>query len=489
MLNFNFMESRNDLEPVYSSRSFSPREKCGIFAVYNYRGTDNAALATYLGLMALQHRGQESAGMAFYDEKGIAHIKGMGLVEHTFSNDMLQAIKSDTVLGHVRYSTTGASYLANAQPLLARSVDQSGLALAHNGNLTNTRRLYDRLLGEGHIFHSTSDTEIMLSYLSRFKRQGLLKAVQATMGIVEGAYAAVVLDDTQMAAFRDPNGFRPLVMGRLNGAYIFASETAALDAVGANFIRDLEPGEIIVVSPDGLTSLNVCSGGREDREKTGLSLCIFEYVYFSRPDSVLDGKSVYEVRKKVGSLMAGNISHKLDLIIPSPDSGVTAAIGLAESLKLRLDWAVHRNPYLGRTFIGPSRGEREQAVRLKFNPIKTLVKGKKVAVVDDSLVRGTTARLLSGLLREAGAEEIHLLIASPPYRYPCYYGIDIPLAEDLASTNREIEQLASAIKVDSITFAGLNHLYDALGENKNNLCDACFTGNYPKLVEIRGMVS
>ncbi|MFO7952105.1 MAG: amidophosphoribosyltransferase [Bacillota bacterium] len=488
MLNIKFMESRTDLGSVYSSKSFLPQEKCGIFAVYGYSGPENAAFIAYLGLLALQHRGQESAGMAYIKNRGVEAIKGMGLVDRVFSQPVLAGIDSRTILGHVRYSTTGLSYAANAQPLLARAADKKAVAVAHNGNLTNTRRLHNRLLEEGHIFHSTSDTEIILSYLSRFRKHSLDGAVQKTMEIIEGAYAAVVLDENQIIAFRDPNGFRPLVIGRVGGAYIFASETAALDAVGAVFLRDVAPGEIVSAGPGGLSSKQNFSQIQKTEHFKAASLCMFEYIYFSRPDSVLEGKSVYETRKKVGSLLAGHVPSELDLVIPSPDSGVAAAIGLADKLRLPLQWAVHCNPYLGRTFIEPTQGEREMAVRLKLNPVKELVAGKKVAIVDDSLVRGTTARVLVSLLREAGALEVHLCIASPPYRFPCYYGIDIPLAADLAA-EQGIKGLTGATGADSVNFARLEDLYAAIGKEEGSLCAACFSGNYPTLNKMRGMVS
>ncbi|MDW7740283.1 MAG: amidophosphoribosyltransferase [Bacillota bacterium] len=453
--------------------SEKPQEKCGIFAIYNYSRPGNAAMLTYLGLLALQHRGQESAGMAFKGAAGLQAIKKMGLVEQVFSRQELSMINESTILGHVRYSTTGSSSPANAQPLIARSYDQKGIALAHNGNLTNTRRLYNELLDEGHIFHTSSDTEILLTYLFRYRRLGLANAVRKTMSIAQGAYAAVVMDENQLVAFRDHLGFRPLVIGSLNGAYVLASETAALDTVGAKFLREVLPGEIVVIDSKGLTSYPPDSIQPP-------ALCIFEYVYFARPDSVIDGRNVHLVRKAVGALLANRISAKLDMIIPSPDSGVSAAIGLAEKLNLPLEWAVHRNPYLGRTFIEPTQSEREVAVRLKFNPIAQLIKGKRVAVVDDSLVRGTTARILTSLLKNAGAKEVHLCIASPPYKNPCYYGIDIPVAEELAALNENFDRLAEVIGADSITFAEPEDLYIAVEADHDKFCTACFSGNYPE---------
>ncbi len=451
-----------------------PREQCGIFAIYNYNGPGNAAIVCYLGLLALQHRGQESAGMAYDNSEGIQLYKGMGLVDHVFSRQVLSGIAATSIIGHVRYSTTGSSMITNAQPLVARSYDKTGLALAHNGNLTNTRHLHDRLLQEGHIFHSTSDTEIMLTYLFRFRREGLIRAVKKTMNIIKGAYSAVIMSDGQLIAFRDPNGFRPLVIGKLGEAYIIASETAALDTVGADLIREIEPGEIVSVNSEGIRSFP-----RKAQAKR--SLCIFEYVYFARPDSIIEGKSVHQFRKSVGMLMAQRLPAALDMVIPSPDSGVSAAIGVAEATKIPLEWAVHRNPYLGRTFIEPTQAGRDMAVRLKFNPIKELFKNNRVVVVDDSLVRGTTARILTSLLKTAGAAEVHLCIASPPYKNPCYYGIDIPVAAELAAPEKNYQEIATSIGASSVLFAEPEDLYAAVGREADLYCTGCFSGDYPKI--------
>lgn len=448
-----------------------PREKCGVFAVYDYSGSGSAALITYLGLLALQHRGQESAGIVFNSKKGLEVIKGMGLVDHVFSRQTLSSIEAATVLGHVRYSTTGTSSINNAQPLLARSFDKTGIALAHNGNLTNTNYLYNKLLDQGHIFHSTSDTEIMLAYIYRYRQNGLQTAVEKTMSIIEGAFSAVAFDGNQLVAFRDPRGYRPLVIGRLGAAYVIASETAALDTVGAAFFREVEPGEIVSIGEAGLSVHRTAPAENS-------ALCIFEFVYFARPDSIISEANVHVVRKTIGTLLAGKINRNIDMVVPSPDSGVSAAIGLAESLKIPLEYAVHRNPYLGRTFIKPSGSDRQMSVQLKFNPIADVIRGKKVAVVDDSLVRGTTARILTGMLKSMGAAEVHLCIASPPYRYPCYYGIDIPLVEDLAASGENYERLAQSIGADSLTFAEPEDLCQAVGKDCSKLCTACFSGEY-----------
>ncbi|MDY6827346.1 MAG: amidophosphoribosyltransferase [Bacillota bacterium] len=449
-----------------------PREKCGIFALTGYRGPGRAAMLAYLGLLALQHRGQESAGMAYGSPGRLDLLKGMGLVDRVFTSRSLSSITANTILGHVRYSTTGSSKPANAQPLLARSHDGGAIALAHNGNLTNTAYLHQKLLEEGHIFHSTSDSEIILTYIFQHRHLGLSEAVRKTVNLVKGAYAAVVTDGREVVAFRDPGGFRPLVLGRLNGASVFASETAALDTVGASFVRDINQGEIVSAVGSLLSSYSVPAADKA-------SLCIFEYVYFARPDSVIDGVSVHLFREQVGRKLAGRIPASVDMVIPSPDSGISAGIGLADELGIPLEWAVHRNPYVGRTFIEPSRAGREVAVRLKFNPIAALVRGKRVALVDDSLVRGTTARVLIELLRAAGAAAVHLCIASPPYRFPCYYGIDIPVASDLAVPGESLSYLAASIGADSVTFARPEDLYSSAGRGAENYCTACFTGCYP----------
>jgi len=464
----NIKQVQNNLENKFHFES-RPQEKCGIFAVYNYHNPENTANITYLGLLALQHRGQESAGMAFNTPAGLQCVKGMGMVARVFSQDILESIQAASILGHIRYSTTGSSSAANAQPLLARSYDKKGIALAHNGNLTNTRRLRNQQLREGQIFHTTSDTEIILSYLFRYRKEGLVSAIEKTMSHISGAYAVVAIDEHKMVAFRDPGGYRPLVMGKLGNAVVFSSETAALDTVGANFVREIEPGEIVSVSSEGINSTYA------GENMAGRSLCIFEYVYFARPDSIIDGHNVHSVRKAIGSLLANRLPVKPDIIIPSPDSGVSAAMGLAEALKLPLEWAIYRNPYLGRTFITPNQKDREQAVRLKFNPIGSLVKNKKIAIVDDSLVRGTTARILTSLLKNSGAAEVHLCIASPPYKNPCYYGIDIPVAEDLAFPDADYNKLAGEIGADSVTFAEPDDLYQVLGKKQSDYCSSCFS--------------
>ncbi len=450
------------------------REKCGIFAICGYKGSLSAAYITYLGLLALQHRGQESAGMAYSNQENISVYKGMGLIENVFNHQKIDAITARTILGHVRYSTTGPSLIANAQPLVARTADKKGIALAHNGNLVNYRRLYHKLLDEGHIFHTTSDTEVLLFYIHLFRQAGLVEAVSKTMHIVKGAYAAVVTDGNRLIAFRDPGGFRPLVIGNLDDAFVVASETAALDTVNAQFIREVQPGEIVTLEPQGLTSVIAAGPPRS-------SFCIFEYIYFARPDSIFNGLNVHSIRREIGVLLARHYPPGMDMVIPVPDSGISAALGLAGALGLPLEWAIYRNSYLGRTFIKPGQNEREMAVRLKLSPIKDIVKGKKIIVVDDSLVRGTTCRILVQLLFAAGASEVHLCIASPPFKHPCYFGVDIPVTTELSACKGDNGNSSSAYGANSLIFAEPNDLYRASGLKKELLCSACFSGIYPDL--------
>ncbi len=454
-------------------RNGRPKDECGVFAVCNHHGPQTAAQAAFLGLLALQHRGQESAGMAFPGPAGLQCHKGMGLVGQVFPREMLATLPATAVLGHVRYSTTGVSSIANAQPLVARASNGGGIALAHNGNLSNDDLLKRSMLEQGHIFHATSDTETLLATLFRYRRLGLAEAVARAMETVEGAYAAVLMDCEQLVAFRDPHGFRPLVIGRLDETVVFASETCALDAAGAAFIREVLPGEIVSVQGGELSATAPVAGMPS-------AFCIFEFIYFARPDSNFFGKNVHLVRKAIGDRLARLARPGLDMVIPSPDSGISAAMGMAEGAGLPLEWAIHRNPYRGRTFIEPARGERELAARLKYNPVTDLVRDKRVAVVDDSLVRGTTARQLAALLKNAGAAEVHFYISAPPYRYPCYYGIDIPVAAELAAAaDADPARLAASIGADSITFTTVEDLEAAAGGGGAGYCTACFDGRYP----------
>ncbi len=484
--------------------SEQPRDKCGVFAVCQCADEPNAAEVVYHGLQALQHRGQESAGISYRLGGDILSYKGMGLVNHCLSYQSLHSINTLTAIGHVRYSTSGASSLSNVQPMVAHSADGYKIAVVHNGNLSNSLLLWQNYREQGHIFQTSSDTEIILAFLFQNRHLGLAGAVQELMHHVEGAFSVIAMDNEELAAFRDPHGFRPLCIGTINDSYVFSSETCALDAVEASFLREIEPGEIVTV--------------RNGTIKThrGLVLkeafCIFEYVYFARADSSFHDINVYQARKNIGRCLArqlNNNSHdchdsknsdnsdnsnnnnnrsmknnninlnSIDMIIPSPDSGNSAAIGLAEATGIPLEWAVYRNPYGGRTFINPGQALRETGVRLKFNLIASLVKGKRIALVDDSLVRGTTARHLTLLLKNAGAKSVHFFIAAPPFRFPCYYGIDIPIVNELATAETDPAELAASIGCDSITFNTTDDLFEGIGRDKNKFCSACFTGIYP----------
>ncbi len=453
-----------------------PREYCGIFAVENYRGNPTAAEITFFGLQGLQHRGQESAGIAFTQKNSLHVKKGMGLVNQIFSQTELSRISSSSALGHVRYSTTGSSNIENAQPLIAHSSDGYSFALAHNGNLANSYKLRQKLLEEGHIFLTSTDTEILLSHLYRNRNRDITDSVSEIMELSHGAYSAALIDSEKVVAFRDPHGFRPLCIGRLGEANIFASETCALDTVGGTFIREVEPGEIVTSCGGKLTTFKPEAAGKIEK-----SFCIFEFVYFARADSILDGKSVHQVRKSIGKSLAAKIRDEIDMVVPSPDSGISAAIGLSEATGTPLEWGIHRNPFGGRTFIQPGQSSREIRARLKYNPIAPLVEGKSIAVVDDSLVRGTTARQLISLLKKAGARAVHMIIASPPYLYPCYYGIDIPLVKELAVASANLREMAHRLGAESITFASLEDLYQGVG-GAREYCTGCFSGKYPLFI-------
>ncbi len=466
------MKHRRNYAPN-NCRGYSeqPRDKCGIFAVYNCYGNYNATEIVFLGLQTLQHRGQESAGISYRTDGDIYSYKGMGLVNHCFSWKEMRSTANKTAMGHVRYSTSGASSITNVQPIVAQSADGYKIAVAHNGNLSNSSLLWKNYLEQGHIFQTESDTEIILAFLFQNRHKGLTQAVNDLMHLAEGAFSVVAMDNDEMVAFRDPRGFRPLCMGSFDKGYIFSSETCALDTVGASFLREIKPGEIVTARKGKIRSIS----GITRME----SFCIFEYVYFSRADSNLNGINVHRARKNIGARLAQYVNTEIDMIIPSPDSGVSAAMGMAQSTGIPMEWAIHRNPYGGRTFINPGEDSRKMGAHLKYNPVTPLVKGKRVAVVDDSLVRGTTAREITMMLKKAGALSVHFFIAAPPYRFPCYYGIDIPLIKDLAVAATNPEELARSIGCESLTFNTLDDLLAGIGGDKSMFCSACFNGIYP----------
>lgn len=459
-----------------------PKEECGIFAIW---GHDEAAAHAALGLHALQHRGQEAAGIVSFDGELFHSHKAVGLIGDTFSRkSVIEGLPGHVAIGHARYSTTGASMLRNVQPLFA-DFAFGGLALAHNGNLTNAMILRERLVQEGSLFQSTSDTEVIIHLIARSRRQSIVQRVVDALQDVEGAWSLVGVFDGGIIGGRDPLGVRPLVLGELDGAWILASESCALDILGADFVRDVEPGEIVVIGAEGVSSLRPFAA--EPRR-----FCIFEYVYFSRPDSIVEGHGVYEVRKRIGAELARESGVPADLVVPVPDSGVPAAIGYAQEARLPFELGIIRNHYVGRTFIEPTDHIRNLGVRLKHNANRASLAGKRVVLVDDSIVRGTTSTKIVAMVRAAGATEVHMRIASPPTTHSCFYGVDTPERSKLMAARHTVEEMARIIGVDSLAFLSIDGLYRAVGEARREddvpqYCDACFTGDYPtRLSDVEG---
>ncbi len=450
-------------------------EECGVFGVYNHE--DSAAL-TALGLHALQHRGQEAAGIVTFDGTKFISERHPGLVSDNFTKtSIINRLVGNSAVGHNRYSTTGATIQRNIQPFFA-DLWGGGFAIAHNGNITNALSLRDELIRKGSIFQSTSDTETILQLVARSDANRTLDRLVDALVQISGAWALVVLTNKKLIGARDPFGIRPLILGELDGAKILASETCALDIIGAKFIREIEPGEVIVITEDGEESIKPFPNAR-------LRPCIFEYIYFSRPDSMLDGKSVYECRKSFGKNLAKECPANADIVVPVPDSGVPAALGYSEESKIPFELSIIRNHYVGRTFILPTQSNRQSSVKLKHNPDKGSIEGKRVVLVDDSVVRGTTSVKIVELMREAGASEIHMRIACPPIKYPDFYGIDTPETEQLLASNKSLDEMCKYIGADSLGFLSLDGLYQSMGYKKgrNNdspeYTDHCFTGDYP----------
>jgi len=449
-------------------------EECGVIGVY---GSEGAAALTALGLHALQHRGQEAAGITTFDGKDFHTHRAMGHVAGNFdSEEIIRRLVGEIAIGHNRYSTTGETALRNVQPLYAE-LASGGFAVAHNGNISNAVKLRRELIRRGSIFQSTSDTEVIIHLVATSTYRTLLDKFIDALKQVEGAYSLICLTPEGMIACRDPLGVRPLVLGRLGDAYIFASETVALDVVGATFLRSVEPGEMVVVSPRGLRSLRPFSVLRPRP-------CIFEHVYFSRPDSVVDGSSVYQVRKRIGAQLALESPVEADMVVPVPDSGTPAAIGYAQESGIPFELGIIRSHYVGRTFIQPGDQIRNLGVKLKHNANRAMIDGKRIVLIDDSIVRGTTSLKIVQMLRDAGASEVHMRIASPPTRHSCFYGVDTPERSKLLAANMDVERMREYIKVDSLAFLSIDGLYRALGEDMRlddapQYCDACFTGDYP----------
>ncbi len=450
------------------------REECGIFGVYDSEG---ASAMAALGLHALQHRGQEAAGITSFDGKEFHTHRAMGHVAGNFDReDIIRALPGNIAAGHVRYSTTGETSLRNVQPLYAE-LATGGFAVAHNGNISNAVHLRRELVRRGSIFQSTSDTEVIIHLVATSMQRTLLDRLIDALKQVEGAYSLICLTPEGMIACRDPLGIRPLVMGRLGETIIFASETVALDIVGAEFIRSVEPGEIVVVREGAI-------GSHKPFYPQSARPCIFEHVYFSRPDSIVDGNSVYSVRKAIGAELARENPVDVDYVIPVPDSGTPAAIGYAEASKIPFELGIIRSHYVGRTFIQPGDGVRHLGVKLKHNANRNLVAGKRIVLIDDSIVRGTTSLKIVQMMREAGAAEVHMRIASPPTTNSCFYGVDTPEREKLLASRMNIAEMREFIHADSLAFLTIEGLYRALGEAKRDsgcprYCDACFTGEYP----------
>ncbi|MGB9700358.1 MAG: amidophosphoribosyltransferase [Thermodesulfobacteriota bacterium] len=445
-----------------------PREECGVFGIF---GHPEASYLTFLGLYSLQHRGQESAGIVCAEKGEPKSHKGMGLVAEVFSEEIIKALSGTAAIGHVRYSTTGSSLLKNAQPFLAQ---HSGgfLAVAHNGNLVNARDLKVKLEAKGSIFQSTMDSEIFVHLMARSKKPNYMEKTIQALAQVKGAYSIVLLTENSLIAARDPHGFRPLCLGEINGSYVIASETCALDLVQAHYLRDVQPGEVILIDRDGLHC-------RQPFSKVRPAFCIFEYIYFARPDSNIFGENVYLIRKKLGARLAEESPAEADLVMPIPDSGNYAALGFAERLGLPFEMGMIRNHYVGRTFIQPSASIRDFGVKVKLNPVKDLLKGKKVVVIEDSIVRGTTSRTRIRNLREAGAKEVHMRVSCPPHRFPCHYGIDFPTKEELIASGHSVEEIRKFIGLDSLAYLSLEGMVGAMPQPKDNFCLACFNGVYP----------
>jgi len=449
-------------------------EECGVIGVY---GAEGAAALTALGLHALQHRGQEAAGITTFDGQDFHTHRAMGHVAGNFDSDeVIRTLRGNIAIGHNRYATTGETALRNVQPLYAE-LASGGFALCHNGNISNAVKLRRELVRRGSIFQSTSDTEVIIHLVATSTYRTLLDKFIDALKQVEGAYSLLCLTGEGMIACRDPLGVRPLVLGRLGDSYILASETVALDVVGATFLRAVDPGELIVITARGLRSLRPF-GNHRPRP------CIFEHVYFSRPDSVVDGSSVYQVRKRIGAELARESPADADMVVPVPDSGTPAAIGYAQESGLPFELGIIRSHYVGRTFIQPGDQIRNLGVKLKHNANRAMIDGKKIVLIDDSIVRGTTSLKIVQMMRDAGAAEVHMRIASPPTRHSCFYGVDTPARSKLLAANMDVERMREYIKVDSLAFVSTDGLYRALGEDMRvddapQYCDACFTGDYP----------
>ena len=466
-----------------SDFAYPLHEECGVFGIYDKAGTEDVALAVYSALYALQHRGQESCGMAINDDGVITGHRDLGLVNEVFTPQVMDSIRrpeARMATGHVRYATAGTRVRANAQPMIVRH-GRGTMALCHNGNLTNAIQLRNALENDGAIFHGSSDTEVICYLLTRnrLKHKSIEQAVSATMAQLDGAYSLVIMSSTKLIAVRDPRGYRPLCIGTLpGGGYAFASESCALDAVGATLLRDVEPGEIVVADANGLRS------NRDHCNSRPGQMCVFEYIYFARPDSVIEGCSVHEARMQAGRFLAQEHPVDADVVIGVPDSGLDAALGYAEESGIPYGIGFIKNKYIGRTFIQGSQKQRENSVRIKLNVIASTVRGKRVVLIDDSIVRGTTSARIIKLLRDAGAKEVHFRVSAPPFKYPCYFGTDIPDQKLLVATGRTVAGINEIIGADTLGYLSEEHVVQLAKGAGCGFCTACFTGEYAVKPEV-----
>jgi len=450
-----------------------PKEFCGVVGVCNH---EDAAGMSYLGLYSLQHRGQESAGIISSDGDKIYQHNGLGLVNDVFSAPgVIQKLKGRLAIGHNRYSTTGSNDINNVQPLLVNTKD-GPLALAHNGNLVNSQQLHDELQEEGAIFRSTTDSEPILHLIARSKAVGLKNKIKEALCQIRGAYSLVIMTRDTLIAARDPNGFKPLALGKLDGGFVVASETCAMDLMGAEYIRDVAPGEMLIINENGLSSEQFIKSEKRAH-------CIFEFIYFSRPDSRIFGDCVDKTRRKLGRKLAQEHPVDADIVISVPDSSNTAALGFSNESGVKFELGLIRNHYIGRTFIQPQQAIRHFNVKVKFNPVTGVLKGKRVVVVEDSIVRGTTLKVLTQLIRKAGAKEVHVRVSSPPIMYPCYYGMDFPTRKELIATSMTVEEIRKYLDVDSLGYLSVDGLCNAVSTKGEGYCTACFNGDYPVAVE------
>ena len=448
---------------------------CGIFGIYNHPEASNI---TYLGLYSLQHRGQESAGIVSSDGKHLHHFRQMGLVSEVFNRDTLKTLSGRSAIGHVRYSTAGSSELKNAQPFTVEYA-KGGVSIAHNGNLTNAFLIKSELESDGSIFQSNMDTEVIVHLIARSKEKTFTERTIQALQKVEGAYSLLFLTEKEMVAARDPFGFRPLILGELKDSPVVASETCAFDLIGAKFIREIEPGEIILVNGDGIQSFKPFPSTQPHQ-------CIFEFIYFARPDSNIFHRNVYEVRKSLGVQLAKESPARVDMVVPIPDSGFPATIGYAQESQIPLELGMIRNHYVGRTFIEPGERIRHFGVKIKLNPVKGLMEGKRIVTVDDSIVRATTSRKINRMFKSAGVKEIHVRISSPPITHPCFFGIDTPKKSELIASSHAVKEIQKFINATSLNYLSLNGLKKCMKSEEEDFCYACFTGDYPIACPMEG---